>query len=271
MIFKYKESKLSYSVAGAPDGFPVFLNYGLIGSAESPKSYRSLLLRENIKLIILERPGYGSSDYINMESYTDWNSIVEDFLAELEIKDFAVIGISAGAPYAYAMAHHFSEQLTGGVYILSGLPYLPDGDVIAQYTGQNKLFYEKIWNYSQNELQDEMFALLKKYDNFFFNLIMPKSFRNGLKAGFAQHCAGVGQSIRLQMQDWGFDPYALESKINLWHSAKDKEVPLEAVKVMTAKMKSMELHIKGKGHMPGNEIFMDVLKSIKSVCKVRNV
>ncbi len=263
MTYKYKENSLVYNILGDHDGFPVFLNYGLLGSTELPKSYHSLLLKEKIKLIILERPGYGESDFIQMDNYTDWNKIVEPFLDYLNIQNFAVIGISAGAPYAYAMANYFSERLTGGVYILSGLPFILDNQVLDKYTGKNRAFYHKVWNYSQEELQKEMYSIIKKYDNFFLKLILPKSFKAEVQAGLSQDCVGVAQSVRLQMNDWGFNLYDLETKVHLWHSEKDKEVPLEAVKVMIDKMKNAELFIKGKEHMPSKAIFIDILEKIK--------
>ncbi len=263
MIYNYNDSKLVYNIVGDLEGFPVFLNYGLIGNTDVSKEFESILRKENLRLIVLERPGYGDSDFIYMEKYTDWNDIVEAFLNDLSIEHFAVIGISAGAPYTYAMAHHFSQRLTGGVYILSGVPFILDKEVLDKYTVKNRAFYEKVWDYSQMQIQQEMCSIIKKYDNFFLNLILPKSFKSEIKNSLSQECVGVGQSVRLQMRDWGFDLYNLETPITLWHSNKDKEVSLEAVETMVSKMKNTTLYIKGKEHNPSKEIFMDVISKIK--------
>ncbi len=263
MIFKYNDNNLIYNIIGDDEGFPVFLNYGLIGSSDLPKSYNSILLKEKIKLIILERPGYGNSDFIKMRKYTDWNDILEKFLNYLNIQNFGVIGISAGAPYTYAMAEHFSKRLTGGVHILSGIPYILDKEIMNINTEENKLFYKKIWNYSQEDIQEEMYGIIKKYDKVLFKILLPKDFNKGVQDTLAQNCAGVGQSVRLQTNDWGFNPYDLESKIYLWHSSKDKEVPLKTVELMTSKMKNPQLKIMGNSHIPNKEIFIDVIKKIR--------
>lgn len=261
MIYKYNKYKLSYNISGTPNGFPVFINYGLIGDIEL-SNLNQLAIKEGLKLIILERPGYGNSDYIEMTNYTDWANIVASFLDNINISDFAVIGISAGAPYAYALTNKLTNRVKG-VYILSGVPFILDKSVFDKYKDKS-IFYKKIWNYSQQEIQEEMYSLLKKYNNLFFKLFLPKSIKRGVKSSLSNNCSGIGQSVRLQMQDWGFDLYSISSKIDIWHSKKDKEVPFEAVKIMSDKMKNTRLHVKGKGHAPSEKTIKEVFIKIKN-------
>ncbi len=260
MIYKYKEYNLSYNIGGDKDGFPVFINYGLVGDIELG-NLNKLAVKEGLKLVILERPGYGNSDYIEMNSYNDWGEIVASFFDYLNIDDFSIIGISAGAPYTYSVANKMSDRVKD-VYILSGVPFLLDESVFEKYEGKDD-FYKKIWNYSKKEIQEEMYSILKKYNNLFFKLILPKSVKNEFKATLSNDCAGVGQSVSLQIKDWGFDIYKIPTKINFWHSKNDKEVPFDAVKIMTDKMMNAELHVKGKQHLPSKDIIEEVFFEIR--------
>lgn len=262
MEYKYKDHRLMYGISGDPNGFPVFINYGLIGDIDL-SDLNQMAHKEGLKLIILERPGYGESDFIPLKNYTDWANIVGDFLAHLQVEKLAIVGISAGAPFAYAMANKFAERVSGGVYILSGVPYIIDKAVFEKYKNK-KAFYEKIWNYSQQELEHEMYSIVKKYNNFFFRLILPKSIKRSIHAALSNNSSGVAQSVKLQMQDWGFDVYDMPTKINLWHAPKDKEIPIDAVKIMTDKLKNAQLQIKGKGHAPSNEVIKEVFRQIKT-------
>ncbi len=263
--FLYQNKKLSYSILGDVNGFPIFINYGLLGSVELSRELVDMAKVKHLKLIVLERAGYGNSDFIEMQNYMDWSKITEQFLDYLGVTNFAVIGISAGAPYAYAMTNYFKERVVA-THIISGVPYIIDNDVFVQY--KNKDFYNKIWNFSQKELQKEMYDLLKKYNNFFYNLILPKSIKNWVKLALMNNCSGIAQSVRLQMKDWGFDIYQLEQKIYYWHGSKDKEVPINAVKVMTEKMKNAEFYEqKGKGHEPDKKLTEQVLDMINEECR----
>lgn len=238
--------QLAYNIFGDMAGFPIFINYGLIGSIQLPNDFINKAKNANIKLIILQRSGYGSSDFIDMQSYKDWADITKQFLDYINIYNFGVIGISAGSPYAYAMVNQFAERLTGGVYILSGLPYILDKKIFNLYKEENKLFYQKIWHYTQAQIQQEMAQLLNSNHSL----------------------VGIAQSVWLQMQDWGFDVYQLAPTINYWHSKDDEEIAYSAVKTMVDNMANATLHIQAqKGHFPSEQTFSKVFAMVNDRVK----
>lgn len=259
-----QDSRLAYQVAGAPSGKPVFINYGLLGTVELPSDMIQQAVEANVKLIILSRPGYGSSDFFPMTSYLDWGDVVEAFLSYLGVDHFDVIGISAGAPYAYALAHRFPERVTGDVYILSGLPTVTDKDVFAACAEKDQAFYRQFWDADLPQIAEAMRQFIGKYRSWFYRLLLGKSWIRLVDIGLASEAIGLAQTIKLQMSDWGFDAYALPQTVHCWHARKDNEIAFAAVETMVRKMAKAELHIQKKNdHMPSQQTMNEVFALIQ--------
>jgi len=71
------------------------------------------LCRElGVRLIAPDRPGIGLSDFAPGRSLLDWPHDVETLADALGLERFAVMGWSAGGPYALACAYCLGERLT---------------------------------------------------------------------------------------------------------------------------------------------------------------
>lgn len=96
-------ASLSYAEYGTSTGNPVLLFHGLVGSICSEGMEESLCGLP-VRVIALARPGYGASDYFDMDCVADWGRLLAEFWDHLELWSFDIVGISAGAPYAYSLA-----------------------------------------------------------------------------------------------------------------------------------------------------------------------
>jgi pimeloyl-ACP methyl ester carboxylesterase len=65
-----------------------------------------------VRLICPDRPGIGRSDPKPRRTFADWTADVVELADQLEIGKFAVVGYSAGAPYASACAALIPDRLT---------------------------------------------------------------------------------------------------------------------------------------------------------------
>lgn len=116
--------------------------------------------RRTIELIALARPGYGRSAPQPMTSIGDWYGIVAPLLDTLGIVRYGVWGTSAGAPYAYALAVLDRERVDG-LAITSGLGYLPDPAILAEYGTESQQafdmsrtgFFDDVRNYWSQALR----------------------------------------------------------------------------------------------------------------------
>jgi len=113
---------LAYAETGDPDGAPVFYFHGLPGSRcdfDRPLGQEALE-GSGVRLIGVDRPGFGASDFQPRRRYADWPADVATVADELRIGRFAVVGYSAGGPYVVACARALSDRLTFAG-ILSGV------------------------------------------------------------------------------------------------------------------------------------------------------
>ena len=72
------------------------------------------------RVIVIERPGFGLSDFQKGRTLLDWPADVLAFADGLGLGRFAVVGISGGGPYAAACAYRIPRRLTGAA-IVSGV------------------------------------------------------------------------------------------------------------------------------------------------------
>jgi pimeloyl-ACP methyl ester carboxylesterase len=110
---------LGYAEHGDPQGKPVIFFTGAPSSRflHPPTEPTEAL---GARLIVLERPGFGLSDFQPRRTLLDWPDDVAAAVDALGIERFAVAGISAGAPYAAACAYKIPRRLTR-VAIISGV------------------------------------------------------------------------------------------------------------------------------------------------------
>lgn len=111
---------VKYEIFGNPYGKPLFICHGLNSSRLEAKLIEHLLLRDDIKIIGIDRRGIGGSSFQKNRTVLDF---VDDILAvanELKIEKFSLLGISAGASYALACVYKIPKRLIS-VHIISGL------------------------------------------------------------------------------------------------------------------------------------------------------
>ena len=71
-------ASLSYAEYGTSTGNPVLLFHGLVGSICSEGMEESLCGLP-VRVIALARPGYGASDYFDMDCVADWGRLLANF------------------------------------------------------------------------------------------------------------------------------------------------------------------------------------------------
>jgi pimeloyl-ACP methyl ester carboxylesterase len=97
---------------GKIDGFPIFHCHGSGSSRLEVNLLAQASIAQRVRLIGLDRPGIGRSDAKTSYRLLDWPDDVVEVADLLGIERFAVVGISAGGPYALACAYKIPHRLT---------------------------------------------------------------------------------------------------------------------------------------------------------------
>ena len=115
--------RLGFAQYGEPEGIPVIMFHDIWGNRSSRHPDDSILARLGIRLIGVDRPGYGMSTRKPGRSVMD---VVDDVMMlskALKIDRFTVLGFSAGGPYALACAYRF-PQIVKRCAVVAPLPPL---------------------------------------------------------------------------------------------------------------------------------------------------
>ena len=206
-----REYQLSYAEYGDQNAYPILIQHGLIASIADYDLFERLL-RNNIRLICIARPGYGDSSPYLMKSYSEWAEIVSHLIEKLSLQQFDILGMSSGAPYSYALGCRFPDQARY-IYIFSGIPALYDELVRAD------------WPYpvSQNTSLPEMQKLA--HELFFANLSEEDLQKNDIRDSINNNAFGVAQDLRLRFMDWDFGLSEVTQRVFMRHSKTDDSVP----------------------------------------------
>jgi hypothetical protein len=96
--------RLGYAEYGDPKGKPMLYCHGLPASRLEAAFCDTAAKQLGIRIVAVDRPGYGLSDFQAQRLMSGWPDDVLQLTGILGIERFAVMGVSGGGPYALACA-----------------------------------------------------------------------------------------------------------------------------------------------------------------------
>lgn len=217
---------------GDPDGRPLLLHHGLVGSAVLPGFWHGYAEAAGVRLIAVERPGYGLTAPWEMAAIADWAGLMEPVLDICGVRDFDVLGISAGAPYAYALAAGLGERVRS-VWVLSGLPHVCDAAVRDHYPKAARPIWDFYRSAPQPEVAAHFAAAMPRFTRAFAT--SPTALAALVEMAGHGHL-GAAREVGLQVRPWGFGLGEVHQRVRLWHSPADDQVPYPAVRATAERL-----------------------------------
>jgi len=104
---------VGYADFGQPGHTPVIWCHGGPGSRMEPQGCAQAAGEAGIRLIGIDRPGYGASTPLPGRHIGDWPADAVAVADALGIQDFFVVGVSTGGAYALACAAGFPLRVRG--------------------------------------------------------------------------------------------------------------------------------------------------------------
>lgn len=149
---------------GAPGGTPVLFLPGCPDTRHAAYPGEQAALRADVRLVAVNRPGYGRSD-----SHASTHlSAADDVVAvadALEIDRFAVLGMSIGGPYALACAARYPSRVTA-VGVLAAPAEVPELDPPYHRDDlgpDEQAFFARLANMMPDEAVEQMRADFQQY------------------------------------------------------------------------------------------------------------
>jgi pimeloyl-ACP methyl ester carboxylesterase len=216
-VMRYGDGlSLAYVDYGDAGGYPIFVQHGMVASIGD--GLFGALVDAGMRVVCAARPGYGESSPRELACLGDWGDLVALLAVELGIERFDVLGISSGAPYAYAIAHRLPAKV-GKVFVFSGIPALCDDRVAAA------------WPYpiDRKASLDECRALARQI--FFSDLPPESAAMPHVRESMMNDCFGPGLDLRIRARDWGFSPSDVAQRVYMQHARDDGDVPFAAAEL----------------------------------------
>ena len=247
---------LGYDECGDPAGKPAFYFHGLPGSTVEMAHLEGAANSQGVRLIGIDRPGFGSSDFKADRTILDFPDDVVELADHLGISNFGVSGMSAGGVYALACAAKIPERITCCA-VISGagdkglharmlgrfMPFIMMPMMARMFSDREsseKLLIEKM---SSNMPDADQRALAKGNT--------AKIMAASLVEGFAQGGKGAALDGKLISGNYGFAYGQIElENIFLWHGEADKQIPIAvALRTAEALLHCQATFYPGEGHI----------------------
>ncbi|NOY61525.1 MAG: alpha/beta hydrolase [Calditrichaeota bacterium] len=238
---------LGYTVCGDPEGQPVFQFHGWPGSRLQAGFLDDEAAKAGIRVIGVDRPGMGLSDFQPGRQILDWTNDVVALADAMEIDRFAVLGISGGGPYVAACAYKIPDRLTG-CGILAGMGPIDLQSTEGMESSTRAIFFiARRFPWLLGPLISLSMARNSRMDEEKIERLMPKIMRklpepdrkvlerselmrlfiDDSRESFRQGTKGLAYECRLYVQPWGFrlEDIAFD-KVYLWQGELDVNVPV---------------------------------------------
>jgi len=235
---------LGYAQYGDPSGKPLIFFHGSPSSRylRHPDDKRTSSL--NVRLITVERPGYGLSDQQPGRTLLGWPEDVKVLADHLELNLFSVAGISGGGPYAAACAYKIPERISKAGIISGVGPTAAEETIKGLYwllqNPQRNIenYFQKIYRQSS---QPDREIIRQPEMKSMFTRSWQEGTRNGIH-GFAQD--GI-----IFSKPWGFQLKDIHTRVYIWHGDQDTSTPLSMARYTAEQIPDCQLKvIPGKGH-----------------------
>ncbi|KST66372.1 hypothetical protein BC008_26245 [Mastigocoleus testarum BC008] len=274
--------QIAYCEYGDPQGKPVFYFHGTPGSRYEPSFGDRAGKEYGYRIIALDRPGMGRSDYVKNRRLLDWSQDVKEVAKQLGVRRFGVIGASGGGAYTLACSYAIPELLEFSVVMGSWGPVATE---------------PKLWE--EMAPLDRFFAKLSKSAPWIFYVpfsfigyaakrMSPQGFMKSLESsmsvadkllaadeelaqfyaddiaeGFRQGVRGPADDAIILYGEWGFRVEEIKIEVHLFHGEEDRFAPYSYAAYFDEKIPQTKLNRYPKeGHLFIVQLFDDVFKQI---------
>lgn len=266
--------RLGYAEYGVPDGRPVLFFHGMPGSAYIDEDMANVAMRRDVRLIAVERPGYGLSSPQPGRTMPGWADDIAALTQALGISKYSIVGFSGGSPYALACAYKHPDPLIRIALVGPFAPLDAPGIMESLSPASSGLYALAQSNPSELRntfaaiasspaaLLDAMSATLPEWDKdqvskrrAEFEAEYTQTLRGGIE--------GIASDFVLVSGSWGFSLEGIKTETHLWSGTLDQNTPPAMTHYLASKLPNNRTFIlPGEGHLSLYVHWDAILKSV---------
>ena len=233
---------VAFQEYGVPNGVPVMFCHGWPSSCTMARLTDEPARDLGIRIISLDRPGISGSSLQPDRKLSDWPRVVERIVEHLGVREFRILAISGGAPYAYATAVAMPQRVQA-IAIVGGAP--PMAELVAG-EGLLPLYRWMLALYrTRPRLLRRLFHLVRpvlslrppvRFRPLLLKMLMlrqcdAESLRDAAafeaifesqRRAWRSSAEGVMADAQIYAQPWGFAIEDIRVPVRLWHGKEDR-------------------------------------------------
>src|ERR1041385_4304268 len=125
ILIRANGDRVAFSEYGDLSGDPVMFCHGWPSSRIMAQFIHDAARDLRVRIISPDRPGIADSSFASNRKVLDWPPLVSELGDFLGLERFRVLGISGGAPYAYALAWALPGRVRA-IAVASGAPNIAE-------------------------------------------------------------------------------------------------------------------------------------------------
>ncbi len=258
---------VAVSEYGVPTGEPVFFFHGWPSSRTMAQLTDAAARDLNLRIISPDRPGIRGSSFQAERRLLDWPPLLLELADKLRLERFKIIGISGGAPYAFAAAWALPQRVEAVAVVSSAMP-------LAELADRSKLLKLYRWLLFFYPRHRQLLRLSFHAARPFLSIRLPLRFRPTLlkllqpcdaevmrdvaafeacfesqRQAWRASAEGLMVDAEIYAQPWGFSLEEITVPVRLWHGQKDRSFHWELARDLGRRLTNCAPHfVTNEGH-----------------------
>jgi pimeloyl-ACP methyl ester carboxylesterase len=259
--------RLAFAQYGDPGGKAVFFFHGTPGSRffRPPDEITSRL---GVRLICVDRPGYGLSSFQSRRRILDWPADIARLADSLHLPTFALAGHSGGGPYALVCAYALPQRACRTALLSSAAPPEAPGRTRGLSTlNRLGMRYARflVWPLERRlvawvfraRAADPAGSIARQADHprtvderlLGRQEVRQACLESELEA-FRPGLTGLAWDIRLITRPWGFPAAGVQVPVHVWHGTADQQTSASLADYLPAQIPDCQATLcAGEGHL----------------------
>jgi pimeloyl-ACP methyl ester carboxylesterase len=272
---------LAYTEHGDLSGKPILFIHGNPGSRYVRHPDETIATSLGARLMTPDRPGYGRSDFQPGRTLLDYPDDIAQLMDSLRVGKFAVLGVSAGGPYAAACAYKLAERITRTAIVSGAAPLDREGAFEGLHSSVRTGFQLVkslpgwlsrliLWMQMRAQQSDpekslaQRAAILSQADQEMLSRPAIKEQVLGYRAeALRQGVRGTARELEILVSPWGFRLEDTAAEVHVWHWEDDPLVPPSMGRYLADHIPNAQPHfLPGGGHYSIFEHWREILQSL---------
>jgi pimeloyl-ACP methyl ester carboxylesterase len=232
--------RLGFAEYGDPTGPVLLYFHGHPGSRLEARFLADAAAHAGVRLIGVDRPGLGLSDYQPKRHLSDWADDVAQLITHLRLQSVALIGYSAGGPYALACAYHLPDRVTACAIVSSADQVGPLIRMLARWIPWLVLHITRRWFADTVRARRSLQRFVRRWpepdQRAFAQAGVPDVLADSLADAFRQGVKGAAYDGSLLGRPWNIPLHKITRPVQVWHGERDTQVPVAAARALAGQL-----------------------------------